>query len=516
MEQHEKASGYLEKSLEIRERIGHHAGAAMSSLHLGLNYQAQKQYEPALHYLQKAVDLFRQAGYDMHYHTALYYQQQIYQLIGQYEQAAKLLGQVISFEKSFGNREALAEAYIAAAELHTQKNHGDSASYYLEEAKAVLMESGELESDPPLPGQWAAYHLAVSQLAEAQGNFQKALEHQALHFEIKERQDEARETKKIAEMEANYQLRVQKAQLELAETEKAALKQENKTIILISLITGFSLLLMVAAAWYIYRVRQRHIRQLTLNNAELENANHALERFVYSVSHDLKAPIASSRGLIELMRMEEPGAVVSEYLNMMEASMLKQEFFIKEVLDYSKNERLEISRNDIDFHTLIPELLDKFNHLPEAERVERLSFIEQEVPFVSDQSRVAVLLSNLITNGLRYHDPRKEQAYLKIEIRVDDEYAFVEISDNGLGIAEENQQKIFDMFYRAHDHKDGSGLGLYIVKETLRKLGGCISLYSREGEGTRFTFELPNLSKNQKEEIPKQPQTVKINAPVRD
>ena len=116
--------------------------------------------------------------------------------------------------------------------------------------------------------------------------------------------------------------------------------------------------------------------------------------------------------------------------------------------------------------------------------------LNDSVEVQSDAYRLKVVFSNLISNAIKYHDLAKDKPYILISCDKNHGY-HINVEDNGIGIPEEHQSKIFDMFYRAHDRSEGSGLGLYIVKETLTKIGGQISVASEHGKGSTFSITLP-------------------------
>lgn len=240
------------------------------------------------------------------------------------------------------------------------------------------------------------------------------------------------------------------------------------------------------------RTRRTAEEKLQKTNHELSKRNTELDNFVYSVSHDLRAPIASVLGLINLARKDRDSKMKDTYLDMIHGSALQQDHFIKEILDQSRNSRLDIRREEVFFEPLINET---FNHLllvGSKEKVERVISVEQEKPFYSDNWRLKVILSNIISNSIRYRNGK--DPLIKVKIRVGDEKARVSIEDNGKGIAKEHLSNVFKMFYRATDDGHGSGLGLYIVKEAVEKLNGSIKINSKVGEGTMVNLEIPMMT----------------------
>ena len=232
---------------------------------------------------------------------------------------------------------------------------------------------------------------------------------------------------------------------------------------------------------------------LKKQNEELIRINSELDRFVYSASHDLRAPLMSVKGLINMIKLDPEKQNTDQYLALIEKSVNKLDHFISDIIHYSRNARMDIMPKQIDFNELLQESIDSLRYMEGADTVKSIRNIVQDAPFCSDYSRLLMVFNNIISNAVQYRDTRKENSYLKIDILVDAKRAILRFSDNGIGIPEEYVDKIFKMFFRANADSKGSGLGLYIVKGVLEKLEGSVSVQSRVGEGTTFNFEIPNL-----------------------
>lgn len=228
------------------------------------------------------------------------------------------------------------------------------------------------------------------------------------------------------------------------------------------------------------------------SNEELKKTNHELDSFVYSVSHDLRAPIASVKGLTDLALREADSENMRNYLQMISNSAEKQDVFIREILDLSRNARLEVERSEINFDQLINDVFEQQAGFGSSKRIFKKEIkIDQQIDFYSDLTRIKVICNNLISNSIRYTNCKG--ALIKVDVSVDESIAKIIVSDNGQGIEEIHLEKIFDMFYRGSEDSEGSGLGLYIVKETLTKLNGTIKIDSFPGNGTTVTITIPQL-----------------------
>lgn len=245
------------------------------------------------------------------------------------------------------------------------------------------------------------------------------------------------------------------------------------------------------------RKKSEHL--LEAKNTELQKTNKELDRFVYSTSHDLRAPLKSLLGLINIVdeELSEFGNILQhDRLQMMEKTVTKLDNFIEEIINYSRNNRLEIAYEEINFNELIQEIRESHNFMDGAQNLKLIVEIKNSSTFFSDKRRISIILNNLISNAVKYQDINKESPHVKCSIFCSEINANIIIEDNGIGIAEKDITKIFEMFYRATKISTGSGLGLYLVKETIDTLGGKIYTESELNAGTKFTINIPNLKKD--------------------
>lgn len=246
--------------------------------------------------------------------------------------------------------------------------------------------------------------------------------------------------------------------------------------------------------------REAEVAKVLANDAmrkqyeELMKINKELDSFVYSVSHNLRAPLRSVLGLINLARLEDQkrGNDFNDYFSMMEQSIHKLDDTLKEILDYSRNARQDLSVELIDINQIVADNLERMQYMPGASLIDKSVHIEDAVPLFSDKYRLSVIFNNIISNAIKYYDENKANPFLRITISVTREKLHMEFNDNGIGIDTEYLKRVFDMFFRASQTKDGAGLGLYIVQEAVEKLQGTISIQSKLREGTTFIIDIPN------------------------
>jgi signal transduction histidine kinase len=242
-------------------------------------------------------------------------------------------------------------------------------------------------------------------------------------------------------------------------------------------------------------IQQREKTQQTLQhtNEELTKKNTELDNFVYSVSHDLRAPIASILGLINLAKKDRGDNTKLAYLEMMEKSAKQQDYFIKEILDQSRNSRLEVKSEPVLFEPLIEEAFEQLDYSNlNGNRLEKIITVDQDQPFYCDKWRLKVILNNIISNSIRYKNGK--DPVIRVNAKINEHLLNLSIQDNGKGISKDHISNLGKMFYRATDEGAGSGLGLYIVKETVEKLNGSLAIESEEGHGTTVKFEIPEVT----------------------
>jgi len=236
---------------------------------------------------------------------------------------------------------------------------------------------------------------------------------------------------------------------------------------------------------FMYDITERRAIQ-----KKLESENHQLDHVIYKTTHDLRAPLRSALGLIQLAEMEPDQYL--KYLGLIKSSLIRLDSMVDEMNIFYKNDKLAIQNDRIDIRMMIDREIENLNNMPEAQDIRFDVFVDGDVPFYSDPLRVKTILSNLVSNAIKYSDTQKMRKYIQLSAHVFADWLFLTIEDNGIGIGTEHQEKIFDLFYRVSSDKRGTGLGLYIVKDTIDRLKGKIYVRSKRGEGTSFTITLPN------------------------
>ncbi len=232
--------------------------------------------------------------------------------------------------------------------------------------------------------------------------------------------------------------------------------------------------------------------ELKLKNSELLKLNEELNKFVYSISHDVRSPLMSILGIVNLSKENTNLETKNEYFGMIESCVLKLDAYLKNIIDYYRNSRIDEQIEEVDFDILIKQIIE--THRYQDNSVIFNTEVEQKEIFKGDIFRINVILSNLISNAIKYQNPDVTNHMVNIKITARDKSANISISDNGVGILNEHIKNIFQLFFRSHTptNANGSGVGLYIVKEALDKIGGSINVTSTPLIRTTFEISIPN------------------------
>lgn len=223
---------------------------------------------------------------------------------------------------------------------------------------------------------------------------------------------------------------------------------------------------------------------------KLAKTNKEMDSFFYSTSHDLRAPIASILGLVNLANLELKDPTALHYFEMVENRVKKMDSVISDILQLAKSAKSDLSFEIIDFNKLLNEVIADVKFNKGAKEI-NLRYTPGNYQFYSDYNQLKIILGNLVGNAVKYHFIDQEDPYIAVRFISSEVETVIEVEDNGTGIAKEHQSKIFEMFYRASTQSEGTGLGLYIAMESVHKFSGRISVKSEVGKGSLFSIHLP-------------------------
>lgn len=231
---------------------------------------------------------------------------------------------------------------------------------------------------------------------------------------------------------------------------------------------------------------------LAIKNEELQKAYNELDKFAYSVSHDIRGPLSGIMGAIRVVKHLDDVSEIKEMLSLMENSVKKLDTFILSMHDYYTLQRGELRIKEIDLEQVVNDLKDIHQTNLVANKVQLSVKFNQQEPFWCDEVTLKLILNNLVSNAIKYQKQDNDNKWIELNVEVAKGLTTIYVKDNGIGIPENYLTEIFQLFFRASTQDAGSGFGLYNVKDALLKLNGGIKVSSVLGEGAVFKVTIPN------------------------
>jgi two-component system, sensor histidine kinase and response regulator len=229
----------------------------------------------------------------------------------------------------------------------------------------------------------------------------------------------------------------------------------------------------------------------SLKNAELQTAYEELGKFAHSVTHDLRGPLMSIMGAINIANSIDNIEEIRDIISMIEIAIKKLDEFIRSIHEYYSIKKGVIMYESVNFEHFIKDLMSFFQISQKIDGISVKYSVLQPELFESDIVSLKIILINLISNAFKYQRKDEPNKMVEVKIEVINNTAYIEVTDNGIGIQQKHIDKIFDMFYRVANEQPGSGFGLFNVKDALNKLNGRIEVFSELHKGSTFKLIIP-------------------------
>jgi signal transduction histidine kinase len=230
---------------------------------------------------------------------------------------------------------------------------------------------------------------------------------------------------------------------------------------------------------------------LNQQKAMIEEKNKQLDTFAYKASHDIKGPLKSIKGLTDVglkTAQEKASVELFEYIY---KSADKLDNLVTDMLSFAKDSKSELQLVDVSVRTMVEEILSDLSSVEGSKDLQVEVMLPKDLSIKTDERLLYSTVQNLIENAIKYADRSKPKQTLTISSERLLNSIKLNFQDNGEGIAPAYHEKIFTSFFRNSSISNGTGLGLYIVKQNVEKLGGVITVQSKVGEGSLFVLELP-------------------------
>ncbi|MEL6676672.1 MAG: tetratricopeptide repeat-containing sensor histidine kinase [Bacteroidota bacterium] len=498
---------------------------------IGVLYYTQQSYEEAREYYQKSLEAFEKANSPAYISRAKLNLGNAFFALEEKEKAREMYEQVLEANRELGYEKGVIAAQALMLYYHAGKNnpearellaHLDSLKDQMPPVDLVLLYNAKSQlykHDAQYPQALTAVQEALefadnhgmstqkilalkllSDIYELKGDYEQAYTY---HLKHKALSDSLLRNSRVAELKLNEARFEFDKEQERSQLEKEALEKELKTSSLIRIFFVLALLALATIAFLIYRAAQirkkvnlqleMEVAQRTTDlkkaNKNLEQVNYELRTFHHIASHDIKEPIRNMGNYAGIIWEEMASGdkdKLKVYFEVIEKSAAQLYTLVEDFARYSNlSQDEEIRMEWVDLN----ELGESLRYTLANKKGKLL--IESLPQVWSSRSLLYLVLKQMIENGLRYNESATPQVILRSAEGVNQHHLIIQ--DNGIGIDEDQQARIFEMFHKLHPRHEhpGSGLGLSIVKRVVERLGGTVKVESQLGEGSQFVVSLP-------------------------
>lgn len=221
------------------------------------------------------------------------------------------------------------------------------------------------------------------------------------------------------------------------------------------------------------------------------NANQLVDRFIESCSHDLRSPILSIKGLVQVAERLPHTKEMHKCLELINDSTIKMEMLLRSLEEFLVTSHHTILEQETNCQDLTNEVLKKFQSDIDTQSIQVNQEINVEELWKIDRYTFTLLLNHLLSNAITFQDSRKKRKKISISIASKDGFTILQVSDNGIGIPMSNQNTIFQPFHKACEHSSGLGMGLFQVSKLVDKTKSRLIFMSRETVGSTFSIAIP-------------------------
>ncbi len=478
-----KGLKYLLQCRSLLEKSGNQSELARSLKVLGAIYEMLKEYDKALSCYNRCISLCQAIDDPMTESNATTTLSSIFLRQGELEKADALADRSIELKQKTDDIRGLAFALHAKGKVLIRKGQYEAAEPLFKEAISIHRDQGEGPGESMCLLKLGEIYNGQNMFAEAKRYFTQTVSHSSAIknnftavkgyrylYQIAKKEGQAEEALELLEkMVALKEVAIQ--------TEAADKIKNMKLSAKIDLLEQET------------RIQQE-------KNAEIEAKNAELDTLIYRISHDIRGPIASLLGLHQVVNFEIQDPAPKKYFDLYHTQISRLNTIVMDLTNLSRVRNAQLQLDNICLVGAVEESLGSLEYFPAFSEFEIETAIDAGLCLVSDRSFVHSILQNLIENALKY-GKTKGRSKMKISaVQIpNEEKVEIKVQDFGNGISIDHQERIFELFFRASTDTTihGSGMGLYITKNAVKKLNGSIKVESDPNKGSTFTVQLPNL-----------------------
>lgn len=527
-----KSFEYIDKALEIERYIGDKKSESTTLNYLGTIYLSQNDLENALKYFEQSLALRKEIEYTRGVADVLFNIGTIKEEQGFLDDAFRFYKSSYDFEIEMGRIADLAYNYNAFASISLKKGELKDARINLEKA----LDNGlQYQNAATLSTTYKLF----ADLFEKSGDFRNAYLYHKKFKNFSDSLFSIEKSRQLLEMQAGFELEDKDRQIVLLNAQNEASRSEmalqkltieRQQIMIIAIVIGLVLVAVTAYVFFMYfRSRSKANELLLKLNREitdqkeeieaqseelkeasenlymlnqnlevlvkertekLQEAYKELDTFFYRSSHDFRRPITTFLGLAEVARVTIKDEQAINLFEKVKETATNLDKMLSKLQSISYVGSQELVYKEVYFEGIIESIISNLIDEIRARRIIVNTHVKLDKPFISYPLYISIILENLIENSINFS--LKDGSRIDIDVSNSaEERLVIRVKDNGIGIPQQYQHQIFDMYYRASEHSKGNGLGLYITKKAVEKLEGTIKVESSLGEGTEFIIDLP-------------------------
>ena len=519
---YDNALVYYEKSYDVKMRNNVSHDLERSLINLGVVYNELGKFVEAEKKLRKAFavsdslnnkrpDILAQANHGLG--TSLMNQ-------GEYSQAESYYQRSLEYYQSAGVTEETASVLTSLSKLRYSQKRMDDAIDFLDKSQEIAKETSYRKMT-------LENYMLYSRIYSASNDFRKASHYKDLYIRLNAEIFSGELIKNISRIQTDYEEEqnvrtiAEKNEI-LSEKEKvlelnlAVINQKTR----LTWLLGAVILLTSVLGVVIYRnykgikaingalasakqiIEDQNLlldqqvkektKELVDTNESLQKVNDELDNFIYKTSHDIRGPLASLKGMVNLAMMDVKDDRALGYLSKLDLTAEKLNMVLTRLLIVNRINHAELKPEAVHFEPIIQEilLLEMKKGIPSKIKIDYE--VASDIQLVSDKEMIRVILENLIDNAVKFHNESERiDSFVKIAVKSEEGSVTAHVMDNGIGIAKMNREKIFQMFVRASERSETGGIGLYLSKLATEKLGGEINLISVDEKYTEFIVRFP-------------------------
>ncbi len=474
----ELAERYNSEALDLAIKIGNLRNQLTSHLNLAIVYNRTGRFDEAEANLMRVIEIANRIGSQFSIIQANYNLGETYAGRGDHDLAMEMFEESLRLSREnniipgiYFNQRGIAELY------KEQGNLSEAIEQFEEVLEYAYMFPTSDESIPVLK--------SLSELYAQTGNMAEAFSYLNRYSTI---QDSLRQTERdqaIARQEVLLGLRVERETREIAEA--ALLKEQQSKFIIILLL--IALLIILVGLIFIFVNKLKANKLLKQKTEELARANEDKDKLLSLLSHDLRTPIASLQGIVQLIHSELiDGKDLKIALDHIDANLQKEINTLTNYLHWAKDQKygIEAKPKPVDVSELSNSIVEESNRIGRNKGVSVVNKIPENTVIYADKQMTSVILRNLISNAIKYTNKDDE---IVLNASTDANEVTLSVKDNGIGIDPKINHQIFKTFNNSNpgtDGERGTGLGLSICKEFAEKQNARLYFESEPGKGTTF------------------------------